>query len=71
MKNKKLKKKIIRDFKVGKYLEVKGKEKYQEMASHTKDSSLEDEQIYLENEWEEEKVLAARDAKRNRKKKNQ
>jgi hypothetical protein len=60
MKNKKLKKKIIRDFKAGKYREVKGKEKYHEIASHTKDSWLEDEKMYLENEFEEEKSLAAR-----------
>ena len=52
MKNKKLKKKIIRDFKAGKYREVKGKEKYQEMASHTKDSWPEDEKIHLKNEFE-------------------
>ena len=69
MKSKKLKKKIIRDFKVGKYRGVKGKDKYfQELASHTKDSWLEDEQIYLENEFEEEKSLAARNVRLKKKK---
>lgn len=41
MKSKKLKKKIIRDFKFGKYRELKGNNKYfQGMASHTKDRRL-------------------------------
>ena len=46
---------------------MKDKKLKKDVKGYSKDSSLDDEQMYLENEWEEEKVLAARDARRKRK----